>query len=243
MTTAGVEPDHIVEGSGDTRAAGVADRVPALYLADIRHHRSSPREHGFRYGTLLWLIDVDRPPRLPAGLRWMARFDPADHLDIRAELAGHSLRASQILMLAHARTLGYGFDPATFYWCYDAGRLVATVVEVHNTYGGRHAYVLEPGAAPSTVPKSLFVSPFHPPHGEYRMRISDPGDEIRAVISYRHDDARPFVARLVARRRPATPVGLARAWVRYPWAPLRVSALIRWEALRLAGRRIPVHHR
>ena len=45
-------------------------------------------------------------------------------------------------MLAHARVLGHAFDPMTAFWCFAAdGALRAVLVEVHNTYGGRHAYV------------------------------------------------------------------------------------------------------
>ena len=64
-------------------------------------------------------------------------------------------------MLAHARVLGYVFNPLTVYWCHRAdGTLAAVVAEVHNTYRQRHAYLL-PGAV-SDVPKRFYVSPFYP---------------------------------------------------------------------------------
>ena len=48
-------------------------------------------------------------------------------------------------MLTTARTLGYVFNPITVFWAYDqAGARTAVVAEVHNTYGGRHAYLLRP---------------------------------------------------------------------------------------------------
>lgn len=218
--------------------------LPAVYEAEIHHHRRSPIEHSFRHGTLLWLIDADRPPQLPRLARALARFDPSDHIDVRAFLAEHSLTATRTLMLAHARTLGFVFDPATFWWCYNGDRLVATVVEVHNTYGERHAYLV-PGDAGSgaCVDKALVVSPFHPPGGVYRMRVSAPGDEIRAEVSLRLDGHRPFDARLVARRRPVSRIGFLRLWIRYPWAPLRVAALIRAEAVRLWVRGARVYRR
>ena len=41
--------------------------------------------------------------------------------------------------------LGYVFNPLSIFWCHDAdGVLRHVVAEVHNTYGGRHAYLLPP---------------------------------------------------------------------------------------------------
>ena len=46
-------------------------------------------------------------------------------------------------MLAHARVLGYVFNPLTVYWCHRPdGTLACVVAEVHNTYRQRHAYLL-----------------------------------------------------------------------------------------------------
>ena len=46
--------------------------------------------------------------------------------------------------------LGYVFNPLTLYWCHDAdGVLRHVIAEVHNTYGGRHAYLLPPDSRPA----------------------------------------------------------------------------------------------
>ena len=46
-------------------------------------------------------------------------------------------------------SLGYVFDPASFFLCRDAdGVLRVVVVEVHNTHGERHLYTLRPAAGP-----------------------------------------------------------------------------------------------
>ena len=47
-------------------------------------------------------------------------------------------------MLANARVFGHVFDPLTVFWCFGAdGTLRCVVAEVHNTYGERHAYLLD----------------------------------------------------------------------------------------------------
>ena len=80
-------------------------------------------------------------------------------------------------MLAHARVLGYVFNPLTVYWCHRPdGTLACVVAEVHNTYRQRHAYLLpadDRGRA--EVPKQFYVSPFYPVDGRYRMSLPEPG--------------------------------------------------------------------
>ena len=62
-------------------------------------------------------------------------------------------------MLAHARVLGHAFDPMTAFWCFAAdGSLAAVLVEVHNTYGERHAYVLRPTRAAGRAPRRTSTS-------------------------------------------------------------------------------------
>lgn len=55
-------------------ATGV--RTPALYECVVSHARTAPVHHSLRHRTYLWLVDLDRPPRLPPALRPLARFDP-----------------------------------------------------------------------------------------------------------------------------------------------------------------------
>src|SRR5690349_10375383 len=133
----------------ETRAAGrTTGDAPAncLYSCELSHIRTTPVRHGFTYWTYLWLVDLDRMPRLPVWLRFLARFDARDHLGepsrtIRSNvdefLAGHGidLAGGRVLMLAHARVLGYVFNPLTLFWCHDAsGSLVCVIADVHNTY-------------------------------------------------------------------------------------------------------------
>ena len=76
-------------------------------------------------------------------------------------------------MLTTARTLGYVFNPITVFWAYDrAGDRTAVVAEVHNTYGGRHAYLLRPDRAGyAEADKALYVSPFYPADGRYQIHV------------------------------------------------------------------------
>ena len=219
--------------------------TPALYDGVVAHARTAPIRNSFRYRASYWLVDIDAPPALPRGLRWLAKFREVDHLDVRTVLAEHGKHADRILMLANARTLGYVFNPITVYWCYDAsGERVATVAEVHNTYGQRHAYVLDADAdGRARVDKQLYVSPFYPVDGHYELRLPEPGADVSLTVTLHRPDDRPFVATLRATRREPTLANLMRSWVRCPWAPLRVTALIRWQGVRLWRRGLKVQPR
>ena len=201
--------------------------------------RRGPAVHRFQHRSFLWLVESESPPRLPWPLGPLARFEPKDHADIRAVLADHGLHASRVVALTTPRTLGYAFNPLSVYWCYRAdGTLVARVAEVHNTHGRRHTYLL-PSDGTARFNKELEVSPYHPRHGSYRMRISDPGRRLVVVVSLHPEEGPAFTATLVGERVPATTVNLLQLLVRYPWPSLRVALLIRWEAARLWAKRIP----
>jgi DUF1365 family protein len=219
--------------------------APALYRATVQHTRRTPVDHRFRYRTCYWLIDLDRPPRLPRPLRWLGRVDARDHIDVREVLADHGLSAARIVVLTGPRTLGYVFNPISVYWCYDTDNaLVAQVAEVHNTYGGRHAYVLRPDPkGRSRADKAMYVSPFHAVDGTYLLRISEPAQTVAVSVTLHRAASSPFVATLHGRREPFTLANVARAWVRFPWASLRVAALIRWQGIRLWRRGLEVQPR
>ena len=60
--------------------------LPALYATEIVHTRRAPVLHRFRYRAMYWLVDFDRLPSLRGILGHLARFDRADHADVRGLL-------------------------------------------------------------------------------------------------------------------------------------------------------------
>jgi len=226
--------------------------TPALYEARVRHVRRRALHRRFDHRTYLWLVDLDELPALPRWLRPFARFDARDHLgdphrtirrNLDAWLArqGVDLAGGRVLMLANARVLGYAVNPITVYWCHDRdGAAVCVVAEVHNTYGGRHCYLLRPDAAGrARADKTFYVSPFLTVDGEYAMRLPEPGDRLDLAIVLRQEGATALTATLVGTRRPATPAVLARLLLRRPLVTHRTSALIRAHGIAL-WRRLPV---
>ncbi|MFC8130484.1 DUF1365 domain-containing protein [Streptomyces sp. NPDC057302] len=230
--------------------------APALYPSVITHVRTSPRQYKLTHRTYLWLIDLDEPPRLPFALRPLARFDGRDHFDaaatdirtgLEAFLAGRgiTLDGGRVLMLAHARVLGYVFNPLSLYWCHGpGGELRCVVAEVHNTYGERHCYLLGPDAADhADVPKEFYVSPFFPVEGEYRMRLPAPDERLAITLHFDLGGHRKFTATVRGERRLATTGVLLRAAVRHPWSTVAVAASIRRHGIALWLRGLPVQNR
>jgi DUF1365 family protein len=114
------------------------------------------------------------------------------------------------------------------------------VAEVHNTYGERHCYLLEPGERGRTeTDKEFYVSPFLTVDGRYRMSFSEPGERLSIQMELVQDERRVFQASLTARRRPMTTANLLAMAVRYPLMTLRVTALIRYQGIRLWVRGVP----
>ena len=217
--------------------------VPALYAAEITHLRRSPIKHHFRYRASYWLVDYDEMSEPSAFATPLARFERADHSDVRAFLTEHGVLADRILMLAMPRTLGYVFNPISVFWCYDSsGERVAVLAEVQNTYGERHIYLLQPDQGGGfEVDKAFYVSPFYPVDGRYEIRVSEPGASVSVTVTLRREGNVSFVASLTGERRSATIVSRVFAPLLRP--ALRVAILIRWQGLRLWLRGLKVQPR
>jgi DUF1365 family protein len=230
---------------------GVPD-VPAVIAGHVTHTRHVGKSDHFRYRSLQWLVDIDRLPDISVGRR---RYDlrATDHLagnGFRGDLAdvlaaaGVQLEADhRVLMLAHPRSNGYVFDPLSVFWCFGPGsRLLAVVLEVHNTYGERHAYVL-PGAGSSRVDKEFYVSPFNDTSGEYRVRLRLDPDRVQVTVNL-HRGARLVLAATVGGSvERLSAASMRRAAKRVRGAPFRVPVLIRWRAILLWARRLPIRPR
>ncbi|GHD93442.1 DUF1365 domain-containing protein [Streptomyces naganishii] len=229
---------------------------PALYPCTITHVRRAPKRYALRHRTYMWLIDPDRPPRLPRPLRPLARFRARDHFtgrapSIRAALDGFlaehgvDLRGGPVLMLAHARVLGHVFNPLTLYWCHGPdGAPRCVVAEVHNTYGQRHAYLLHTDASGTArTGKEFYVSPFLPVDGQYHMRLPPPGERLNLTVRLERPGSPPFTATVHGTRRAATVPALLRLALRRPWSTLAVSAAIRFHGIRLYLRGLEVQPR
>ncbi|GAB3016893.1 hypothetical protein GCM10011376_03210 [Nocardioides flavus (ex Wang et al. 2016)] len=228
--------------------------TPGRFETTIRHTRRTPFRRSFEHRSTFWLVDLDDLP--DHGV--LARFEARDHLgspertlrdNVESFLAdngvslGDGTRPGTILMAAHPRTLGHCFNPISIFWCFDdAGHQAGVVVEVHNTYGDRHAYLVHPDEqGRARTDKAMYVSPFHGVDGSYDVAVPLPTDRLHVAVTLRGHDGEaggsaPFSASLTGTRSDI-PVR------RTLGAALRGSALIRAHGIWLWARRLPIRPR
>ena len=228
---------------------------PGRFETTIRHTRRTPFHRTFEHSSTFWLVDLDDLPDHGA----LARFEARDHVgsadrsiraNVEALLADHGVSLGEteapgtILMAAHPRSLGHCFNPISVFWCFDdTGAQAAVVVEVHNTYGDRHAYVVHPDEqGRARTDKAMYVSPFHGVDGFYDVAVPLPTDRLHVAVTLRGHDggqgqqATAFSASLTGTR---SDVPLRKTL----GAALRGSALIRAHGIWLWARRLPIRPR
>jgi len=223
--------------------------TPAIYRTEISHTRRRPWKRSFTHRSHTWLVDVDDlPDHRPLGFA-RGTFEARDHLgepdrtlreNVETFLAAHDVHlhpAGRILMCAQPRAFGYCFNPISVFWCLDPrGRLEATVVEVHNTYGDRHAYLVHPDEqGRARTDKAMYVSPFHGTDGHYELAVPVPGERLSVAVTLQAEETR-FSASMTGHRSDTSATRAA------PEA-LRGSLLIRAHGIWLWLRRLPVRPR
>jgi uncharacterized protein len=244
---------------------------PLIGMGQVRHTRLRPVLHRFTYPTCFLLLPLRslrlQPHRALNRNRWgLLSFHDRDHGDGREDcldwidelLAGEGIGDARGEVWLHCmpRTLGHAFKPVSFWYCHRVdGSLAAIVVEVNNTFGERHCYLLHgPGVAfgrELIAAKVLHVSPFCDVAGRYRFRFmrTDLDAERserrkglpRTVARVDHDDAQgPLLQTSVSGL--LAPLGRRsslRAFIAMPLMGFGVIARIHWQALKLWARRVP----
>jgi len=223
----------------------------AIYEGTVSHARRVPRPHAFTYRLHMLYLDLDELPRL--GLRSFRREDylgdPSRDLSTevkdRVEGALGFRPSGSVRLLTHVRSLGYVFNPVSFYYCFDAdGPVRAVVAEITNTpWGERHAYVLPAGehGVEASFQKAFHVSPFFPLEQSYDWQLPEPGEALSVEMVNREKGSEVFRVRLGLRRRAYSPAALRRASWLQPLMAWKVHAAIYWQALRLWVKGTPFH--
>ena len=235
----------------------VPHHQPQLGFGQVRHTRLKPVRNAFAYSTYFLMLPM-RSIRAhgPSALAWnrsapLSFFD-ADHGDGRGPQAGGALAWLDALLAAegidgadgevwlhcYPRVLGYTFKPVSFWYCHRAdGSLRAIVVEVNNTFGERHCYLLDQPAMGRELraQKIFHVSPFCQVEGGYRFRFMVTPDRRRTVARIDYDDAAgPLLETSVnGALEPVTASSVRRALLRYPAMTLGVVLRIHWQAAKL----------
>jgi uncharacterized protein len=227
-------------------------------IANVRitHSRRGARKNAFAYNALYLIVPLTGLRREPLPLFGFNRFSlfsfyARDHGDgkteleawAREQLARHGINEAggEIALMTLPRVLGYVFNPVSFWLCHDNDRrLRAVIAEVNNTFGERHIYVCSHDDHRPierqdwlTERKAFDVSPFLDLLGEYKFRFDVQPNRLAIAINHHDDQGLRLTTGVSGNREPLTTARLLRAFLCNPLLPLKVIALIHWQALRL----------
>ena len=242
---------------------------PLIGFGQVRHTRLRPAHHAFAYGTYFLMLPMRslRAQLLSAkaisSSLAMNRFAgisfyDVDHGDGRSPEQGGALAWLEALLQqegildadgevwlhCYPRVWGFTFKPVSFWYCHrQDGSLRAIVVEVNNTFGERHCYLLDQPSfgVELRAAKVFHVSPFCPVEGGYRFRFMVNADRTRTVARVDYDDAAGALIQtsVSGTLELVTPQSLRRALWQYPAMTLAVVARIHWQALKLLMKKVP----
>jgi DUF1365 family protein len=243
---------------GASAASNLAAQ-PLLGVGEVRHKRLRPREHAFAYPTYFLLLPMralatSATPALRRNAFGLLSFHDRDHGAGGADalawldgvLASEAINdaTGEVWLHTYPRVLGFVFKPVSFWYCHRSDNtLAAIVVEVNNTFGERHCYLLAgDGLAygrEQRAGKVFHVSPFCSVEGSYRFRFMRTAD--RTVARVDHDDEAGALLQtsVSGHLAPLDAAAVRRAFFGMPLMTLGVVARIHWHALQLWRKRVP----
>jgi uncharacterized protein len=232
---------------------------PQLGQGVVRHRRLRPAVHAFEYSTYFLMLPMrslraGTATALTRNRFGLLSFFDQDHGDGRADALawldellqreGVVDATGETWLHTYPRVMGYVFKPVSFWYCHRADEsLAAVVVEVNNTFGERHCYLLSgPGlhyGVEQQAHKVFHVSPFCQVQGRYRFRFMRTANRTVARVDH-DDDTGPLLQTSVSGQlAPLTPRAVRAAFFGTPLMTLGVILRIHWQALRLWAKRVP----
>lgn len=235
-----------------------------IMRGQVMHKRLSPKVNAFQYGIYYLALPLQRLAEKQK-IGWLGinrpgllSFHDRDHGDrqggallpwIRDILDKYDAADidGEVVLVAMPRTLGYVFNPISFWLCYDRDeKLRAILCEVNNTFGENHSYLCihddhrEITADDWFISDKLFhVSPFMQRTGLYRFRFAITDKNFGAWIDYEEvPGEKKLLTMLTGKLTPLDAPGLRQVFWQYPLVSLRATFLIHWQALKLVMRGI-----
>ena len=193
----------------------------------------------------MWFVDLDKPQKKLLAI---------DHFGSEAssmrEAVEHFVTSrgekvevgDRLFAIASSRTNGYVFNPLSVYWCIKSdGSIRWAILEIHNTYGDRHAHLLHPDEkGNSVVGKEFYVSPFFTIDGEYKTRTYFDEKSVVLSVNLYQNSAQVFSASFTGELLEASIKNRLAAYMRTPFSTLQAMARIRAHGIWLWLRRLPV---
>ena len=238
-----------------------------IYDCHIYHSRNLPVKHEFSYRSFNFCIDLDEVDSLSQhsflfGLERYRpfRFVPEDSLfskpqDTPLDLKKSVIRYAQekgvhepiarVEFLGSVRTLGYSYNPASFFFGYSPeNQVLFAIVEVTNTYREKKAYFVpvHGSALRSRQEKLFYVSPFSDLDTQFEFNLRAPDQKLAIQIDSLKTIADQTVrvhATLTGIVKPFRNFNLIQSLIRYPLVPLVILFKIHYQAFLLYLKKVP----
>ena len=243
----------------------------ALIEGRVSHTRIVPHRHHLEYPLALFALDLSDLAGVEAAFarfrgyrvegRGLVSFRRGDfHLDAGGdpqvpldEAVRNTVEErlgfrpeGRVRLVSQLRTLGYVFNPVSFYVCEDAaGAVMAIMAEITNTpWSERFCYVLDAREQPGPTYKFRFqkdfhVSPFWDMDQQYEWRFTVLPASFSVHMTNHEAGRVVFHAGFEGNVTPLGSARLGRTLWRYPFQPLRMHLAIYWHAARLWLKRTP----
>jgi DUF1365 family protein len=240
-----------------------------LYTCTVMHNRLEPKRNAFNYGIFMFYLDLDEIDDLHKNLKLFSRnkanifnFRDSDHLELPKEtpVKGRTVKQNittyinrhgvdigngKIMLITNVKTMGYIFNPVSFYFCYDeAGEPQCAVVEVCNTFLEMKLYFiskeeLKDGKFHQNTQKFFYVSPFIELDTFFDFNLYLPNEKLNVRIDDFKDGKRFFISTLTGKKVALTDLYLLWYSICFPFITIKIITLIHWQALILWIKKIP----
>ena len=243
-----------------------------LYKARVMHNRLAPKVNRFHYNVFMFYLDLNEIDLLHKRMKFMSRnrfnlfnFRDKDHLqlprgnpdgskNVRQHITdylqtqGVMIGTGRIMVLTNLCTLGYQFNPVTFYFCYDEeNRPICSIVEVCNTFLEMKPYFLgadtnENSHFKLNTTKFFYVSPFTDMDTNFDFDLEIPGEKLQIRIDdFDKEGKRFFISTLSGSKKPLTDANLLIYFFSFPLITIKVISMIHWQAFKLWLKKLPFH--
>ncbi len=217
-----------------------------IVTISLYHQRLIPFSHSFAYRifALYFNLNENLPDNLIFGrnkLRLISFFD-SDHgghndknlfqfmANMAIETCGFT--PDRIDIMAMPRIFNGVFNPISFFFCYQGLHEMAIIVEVHNTFGEHHFYVIPAHNGVYSHKKIFHVSPFLPREGSYNFTILHNDNMCDITIDYCNQQGQiQLKTGMKGQMKDYNIKNLLRAWWQSPLLSVKVLWSIHLQAI------------
>ena len=237
------------------------------------HHRLAPKKNKFNYDVFMFYIDLDELPLLVKKnwlLDWnrfnLFSFYNKDHANTAESILdrhssvklkviefikskGINTVPYRITLLSNLTTLGYLFNPVSFYYLFDEdNQPFCSIAEVCNTFGEMKLYLIDSGQLvgdtfSTMVPKNFYVSPFSKADAWFHFILKVPGEKIiQRVDDYTDEKGDRFLLSSISGvKETLSDWNMLKRFFSIPFITMKVIVLIHWQAFRIYLKKIPYY--